>query len=361
MPKSVATWNELPRWVQRQRNWYRRYKDELGEEMPEPEWGLSSLSQSLMLLYEHAKRLEAKAEPREPFWYEFGGDKVAEEITAAWIEHLACPMCDMRDPDGFGSEWGTVECSDSECMNVWVPEWVTPWGPPTPRPANPVKYTLGRCPMCEKENRRLNPESPYAFVCKTPESGVGRMVYNLLWTPEESAEYMQRREESLRAWHEIRDASCVARYLTGFHEGWYRFLPVYFPFCLGCGVLFAARLPDQEYCSRECGHLPPKYSTRLRQMAAQVSPTLRRREVFERDDWVCHICGERVDEAPINRLYGASIDHVKPIARGGTHTTDNVKTAHLHCNIKKSDTVFDEEELYFLRQLILNNGRLSAE
>ena len=361
MSKNIVTWNELPRWVQIQRNWYRKCKDELGEEMPEPVWGSSSISQSLKSLYEHAKRLEAKAGPREPFWFEFGGDKASEEILTAWIEHLACPLCYMKDPDGFGSEWGTLECSNMECVNVWAPEWVTPWGPPTPRPANRAKYTLGSCPMCDKENRRLNPQSPYAFVCHSPKSEILPLVIKLEWTPEESADYELRRDESLRSWEVIRDASCEARYQMGLQEGWYRFLPVYFPFCLGCGVLFSARLPDQEYCSRECGHLPPNYSRKLRKMAAQASPTLRRREVFERDEWVCHICGKKVDQEPLNRLEGASLDHVQPIARGGTHTMDNVKTAHLGCNIKKSDTIFDEEELYFLRRLILSNGQPSVE
>lgn len=98
--------------------------------------------------------------------------------------------------------------------------------------------------------------------------------------------------------------------------------------------------------------MPKDFSRRLRRLAQNASPVLRRAEVFERDAWTCHICGEHVDPMPMNRLDGASLDHVIPIAAGGTHTMENVKTAHLRCNIKKSDTVLDEDELAYLRRLL---------
>ena len=61
-------------------------------------------------------------------------------------------------------------------------------------------------------------------------------------------------------------------------------------------------------------------------------------EIFERDNWMCGICGEKIDskvKAP-HRL-AASIDHIYPIARGGNHTRDNVQASHQGCNSKKSD------------------------
>lgn len=33
----------------------------------------------------------------------------------------------------------------------------------------------------------------------------------------------------------------------------------------------------------------------------------------------------------------ATVDHVIPISKGGTHTWDNVKPAHYKCNIDKAD------------------------
>lgn len=73
--------------------------------------------------------------------------------------------------------------------------------------------------------------------------------------------------------------------------------------------------------------------------------------VWERDAGMCWICSRPVDldakfPAPLSR----SLDHVIPLAKGGTHTFGNVATAHLRCNISKKDKLlaylpgwFDDE------------------
>ena len=59
-------------------------------------------------------------------------------------------------------------------------------------------------------------------------------------------------------------------------------------------------------------------------------------EIFERDGWICGICC-----APIDSMIGwpepeaPSIDHIKPISKGGNHTRDNVQASHLRCNWRK--------------------------
>lgn len=52
----------------------------------------------------------------------------------------------------------------------------------------------------------------------------------------------------------------------------------------------------------------------------------------------CHICSESIDfklewPHPLSK----SMDHIIPIAKGGTHVLANVKLAHLTCNQRKSD------------------------
>lgn len=63
-------------------------------------------------------------------------------------------------------------------------------------------------------------------------------------------------------------------------------------------------------------------------------------EIYERDGWICQLCGEQVDP---NLAYpdamSASLDHVVPLSRGGAHVRTNVQLAHLICNIRKSDQV----------------------
>lgn len=58
--------------------------------------------------------------------------------------------------------------------------------------------------------------------------------------------------------------------------------------------------------------------------------------VFERDNWVCGLCKERVwSWLSYPDPDSASLDHVVPLARGGKHRYDNVQLAHWRCNIGK--------------------------
>ena len=59
-------------------------------------------------------------------------------------------------------------------------------------------------------------------------------------------------------------------------------------------------------------------------------------EVFERDGWVCQLCGERVD--PLLKgpdPLAASLDHIVPVSLGGDHLPENCQLAHLGCNSSK--------------------------
>ena len=47
---------------------------------------------------------------------------------------------------------------------------------------------------------------------------------------------------------------------------------------------------------------------------------------------VCHICGKPIED---RRLL--TFDHVIPLARGGSHTEENLRPAHRRCNSWKSD------------------------
>ena len=60
--------------------------------------------------------------------------------------------------------------------------------------------------------------------------------------------------------------------------------------------------------------------------------------VFERDGWMCSLCGTPIDPAirfPDKRA--ATMDHTLPFACGGRHTWDNVTAAHGYCNEAKAD------------------------
>jgi 5-methylcytosine-specific restriction endonuclease McrA len=62
--------------------------------------------------------------------------------------------------------------------------------------------------------------------------------------------------------------------------------------------------------------------------------------IYERDGWVCQLCGVPVNrEAAANDNDAASIDHVIPVSRGGAHTVANCQCAHRSCNSAKGARV----------------------
>lgn len=87
-------------------------------------------------------------------------------------------------------------------------------------------------------------------------------------------------------------------------------------------------------------------SARLRSSDYDSSITLTR--LIVRDQNICWLCGQECNSQDFvrsdNGVFIAgneypSIDHVKPIAKGGTHSWDNVRLAHRLCNSIKGDKI----------------------
>lgn len=68
--------------------------------------------------------------------------------------------------------------------------------------------------------------------------------------------------------------------------------------------------------------------------------TIRILDVYERDNWTCYICGVKVIKSSNYRKDMATIDHVIPLSKGGSHTYENVKTCCHSCNSKKRDKIY---------------------
>ncbi|MEU5477425.1 HNH endonuclease [Streptomyces mirabilis] len=75
---------------------------------------------------------------------------------------------------------------------------------------------------------------------------------------------------------------------------------------------------------------------RARQMGNGEVEAFARREIGDRDGWVCGICKEPIDAllAWPDR-YSPSIDHIVPLVYGGTHTRANVRITHVICNVRR--------------------------
>lgn len=69
-----------------------------------------------------------------------------------------------------------------------------------------------------------------------------------------------------------------------------------------------------------------------------VFTVVNRFELFDRDGWVCQLCGEPVDpELKRPNVMAPTIDHIVPLSLGGDHTMENCQLAHLSCNSSKGN------------------------
>ena len=69
------------------------------------------------------------------------------------------------------------------------------------------------------------------------------------------------------------------------------------------------------------------------------------KEVYLRDGWICQLCHKRVDKRFKHpNPMCASLDHIVPLSKGGTHTYKNVQLAHLGCNLNKCNNILPQGE-----------------
>jgi len=77
------------------------------------------------------------------------------------------------------------------------------------------------------------------------------------------------------------------------------------------------------------------YSPRRRAVYAQ-GDDIDHLTLFELYGWMCHICHNKIDKYVRKPNYwAATVEHIIPLAKGGTHTWDNVAPAHAICNWNK--------------------------
>lgn len=121
--------------------------------------------------------------------------------------------------------------------------------------------------------------------------------------------------------------------------------------CNSCGALFVPRVRTQLYCSETCerresrrrnGHKKRDYD-RKRTLKAQRIDYIPLQRLYERDKGICYLCGGKCDFNAVKEINGIpyalgdypSRDHVKPLSKGGLHSWDNVRLAHIRCNSSK--------------------------
>ena len=112
--------------------------------------------------------------------------------------------------------------------------------------------------------------------------------------------------------------------------------------CMNC---FAANFEGDLFCAY-CGSALVALSFERVPIPPKV-----RFAVFNRDGFACRYCGRMAPEVELH------VDHVIPVARGGTNDLDNLITACVDCNVGKGTTLPDlhaVDTASFLHEEFLN-------
>lgn len=137
----------------------------------------------------------------------------------------------------------------------------------------------------------------------------------------------------------------------------------HFAVCRHCGVQFVPdnRGRDRLYCSDACLNESLRARSKIyrdrdidRRREKERAATYRRKAlklgngyepvsrtaVFNRDGWVCGLCGDQIPRDAIwpNPMFG-TLDHIVPLSKGGPHSEANLQAAHLRCNASKGNRV----------------------
>lgn len=134
-------------------------------------------------------------------------------------------------------------------------------------------------------------------------------------------------------------ALCRDRFTMGYVVGAPRICPQ-------CGVEFLTRRKSSRFCGPRCVVVADfeqnreDYLRRSKARRAMIAGARVERfsstQVFERDHWICYLCGDPVNrDAEWPAPNGPSVDHVIPLVRGGEHSLANTRCSHLGCNLSK--------------------------
>lgn len=141
-----------------------------------------------------------------------------------------------------------------------------------------------------------------------------------------------------------------------------RRVPDRYVICESCGKTYKQHKSNQRVCSNNCynklyrmGHLKEHaFQTKTRKHEKRAtsdgSVTF---EVWERlkraCNYTCLCCGKQEPEVTL------TMDHIKPLSKGGTHTIDNLQPLCMSCNCSKRN--FNEND-YRVLSVMSNDNKL---
>jgi hypothetical protein len=109
--------------------------------------------------------------------------------------------------------------------------------------------------------------------------------------------------------------------------------------CPVCQLVFHTRRQNQIYCQQQCRDWSDKQMRRERdrEYANKKTPAFKAR-IYWLNNGLCHLCQQPIDTAIKHPdPFSFSIDHVIPRSKQGSHSIENLRPAHLSCNINRGD------------------------
>jgi hypothetical protein len=107
--------------------------------------------------------------------------------------------------------------------------------------------------------------------------------------------------------------------------------------CARCGKSFL-RTAGAMFCSTRCRRIAHKgdHAARARKRGLPYEH-INSVKVFERDNWICQICGEKTDKTLIGTRHDLApeLDHITALCLSGSSTYDNVQCTCRKCNREK--------------------------
>lgn len=117
--------------------------------------------------------------------------------------------------------------------------------------------------------------------------------------------------------------------------------------CEFCGKGIVGDLKaKRKFCSKRCVQSAAKQVRKMRKKVNGPIELISVDLLAEQHQWVCCGCKCVCTKSNGNsNPYDATIDHIIPVSKGGTHTWDNVQLMCRSCNNAKSDTLLNGAQL----------------
>jgi hypothetical protein len=118
------------------------------------------------------------------------------------------------------------------------------------------------------------------------------------------------------------------------------YTPIVATDCRLCGDVFVSIYLTKVYCSRRCSERHRKNNRNIDRAGYRTKRSSDgvKNKLYFQHNGKCAICLQPIDTGiryPAPESY--SIDHIVPLAKGGSERIENLQPAHLSCNIAKSD------------------------